>query len=165
MSPKTRKNNKKRGFTLAETIVALALITIVFSMTVTSILTISSTYKKTENLRFFVNEINNYLECYKLGGAESFSVNVNTYMLEEDMELQPPENANAYECVICYDAEFNKTEIFAAKIGYSLGEEYKEYGKFYVYITIDKSFYAYAFENDGTTIYTVPKKYYSRHDL
>lgn len=164
MLHKTHKNSKKRGFTLAETVVALSLITIVFSMTVTSVLAISSTYKKIENLRFFVNEINNYLECYKLGGAERFSESVNLYLLTGDIKLTPPSNSDTYECVICYDADFNKTGIFTARGGYSFGEEYRQYGKFYVFITIDKCFYAHAAENDNTEIYSVPKKYYGRYD-
>ncbi|MBQ9481624.1 MAG: type II secretion system protein [Clostridia bacterium] len=162
MSPKTRKNDKKRGFSLAETVIALSLITIVFGMTVSSVLVISSTYKKMENLRFFVNEINNYLECYKMGGAEKFSDNVNAYLLDGELKLTP-DGAASYECIVCYDGDFNKTGVLFSSG--RLTDEYKGKGRFYVHITINGSFYARVFDDDGAAVYSAPKEYYSRYDL
>lgn len=165
MSPESRKNRIKRGFTLAETVVALSLITLVFAMTITSILAISTTYKSAENMRFFINEINNYLECYKLGGSREFSGNVNDYLFGEGLTLSPPDGAEAYECMVCYDADFNKTAVFAVRGGESFGGEYRRHGVFFVHITIDGSFDAAAFDKKDARIFSVPKKYYSRYDL
>ena len=164
MSPKSHVNRKKRGFTLAETVVALTLITIVFGMTITSILTISSTYKSAENMRFFINEINNYLECYKLGGADKFSDSVNDYLFE-GLTLTPPEGADAYECMVCYNADFNKTAVYAVREGQSFGSEYRTKGVFFVHIIINKSFEAAAYDKDDAKVFSSPKKYYSRYDL
>ena len=60
-----KKSNKKQknAFSLLETVIAMALIAMIFSMSVSTVLMSSSVNRKTENTNFFVGEISNLLEC------------------------------------------------------------------------------------------------------
>lgn len=162
MCLKTHK--RKKGFSLAETVVALTLITIVFSMTVTSILAVSKTYKKAENVRFFVNEINNYLECYKMEGADNFTQNVNDYLFsDERLRLSPP-SSESYDLIICYGEDYGKTYATIVEKGGIVNEEIFQKASFTVRITIDNSFYAVATDGSGERVFSLPKPYVSRYD-
>ncbi len=162
MCHKTRKN--KKGFSLAETVVALTLITICFSMTVTSILAVSKTYKKAENIRFFVNEINNYLECYKMEGADNFAKNVNDYLFsDERLKVLPPVDSS-YDLIICYGKNYAKTYAAIVEQGGKLSEEISKEASFLVKININNSFYACATDASGEAVFSLPKPYVSRYD-
>ena len=74
------KAKGRRGFSLLETTIAMALIAIVFAMAITTVQAASTTRRRSQNRRFFVTEISNYLECYRMGGRKGFQDNVQTYL-------------------------------------------------------------------------------------
>lgn len=74
------KAKGRRGFSLLETTIAMALIAIVFAMAITTVQAASTTRRRSQNRRFFVTEISNYLECYRMGGSTGFQDNVQTYL-------------------------------------------------------------------------------------
>ncbi len=75
-----RRTNRRKGFSLLETVIAMTLIAIVFSMAITTVLAAGSIRRRSQNCRFFVTEISNYLECYRMGGSQEFADNVKTYL-------------------------------------------------------------------------------------
>ena len=153
---------RKKGFSLAETVIALSLITVVFMMAMTTILAVASNYKKISNTSFFTNEITNYLDCYKKGGSQQFKENVNKFMFEEE-KLSGAGGNGKY--VFCYDSSYNLIGGYFASDGETFESGYKNGAKYFLYVEINKSFYAYAVDDEDESMAKMQKAFYSRYDL
>lgn len=153
---------RKKGFSLAETVIALSLITVVFMMAMTTLLAVASNYKKISNTSFFTNEITNYLDCYKKGGSQQFKQNVNKFMFEEE-KLSGAGGNGKY--VFCYDSGYNLIGGYFALDGETFENGYKNDAKYFLHVEINKNFYAYAVDDEDKSITKMQKAFYSRYDL
>ena len=161
------KKSGKKGFSLSETAIALTLLGIVFAMTITAVLSVSTSYKNVENSRYFITEIENYLECYKMDGVSGFAENVNDYLLDDnpslEIDVSRASSDNSYQVIVCYDSDFNKIEVLVS--GGGIPGDLYSHGKYFVRIILNNSFYAVAFDDRGNTIFDMKDPYYSRYDL
>ena len=158
-------NVRNKGFSLAETAVAASLIALVFSMATTAVLTVSAAERRSGEVRFFIGETENFLECYKMGGASGFFENARL-LLPEDAEITAGYGENErYEYVVCYDGEKKITAVRTLPFGKEMPEEYRSTVKYFLFITIDKGFFSLAENSEGDTIFTLKKRYRSRFDL
>lgn len=95
--------NLKKGFSLVEALIALTLIALIFATATTAIVSTVNNRRYTEVKRFFINETQNYLECYKRGGKEDFKDNLKN-MLGIDAQEQQIGTHNVYK--VYYSKKF-----------------------------------------------------------
>lgn len=144
------KKKNKKGFTLLETSIALALMAIVFSMSITAILTVSQTQKRNFDTKYFVLIANDYLECYKLGGKDNFEQNVNT-VLGVDLATDGVKNTDGY--TLSYGNDYNLIA-------------YNEESPYQLILTLsEKGFFAQVIGKTGKIAYELPAYYLSRFDM
>lgn len=146
---KTLDNNakrKKKGITLAEASIAMVVIALTFLIALSNMLTMSATYNKMDNSRFFTAEISNLLECYKIEGENGFESNVESLL---NLTLTQ-EQDNKYVIYYLSDYSITTNKLLAS---------------FVLEITIDGSFYAVVSSKDGSLVYKMNEKYISRFDM
>ena len=149
----------------------MTVITIVFAMTVSSMLFVSSTLKKTDNQRFFTNEAANFLECYKVDGSAGFAKNANEFYFniagndssEGVNSIVAPETGG-YTVLIGYDSDYNRQIIATYAVGENIPESAYRQKYFTLVITIDKSFECVVCNFKGSVLFE-GGKFYSRYDL
>lgn len=156
------KKASKKGFSLAETVIALSLITVVFMMAMTTILAVASNYRKISNTSFFTTEINNYLDCYKKGGSKEFKENVNKFMFEGEA-VSGVGGDGKY--VFCYDSSYKLLGGYFAADGEAFENGYKDGAKYFLFVDINKSFYAYVVDDGNEKVATMKTAFYGRYDL
>ena len=142
-----KKSNKKQrnAFSLLETVIAMALIAMIFSMSVSTVLMSSSVSRKTENTNFFVGEISNLLECYKVSGKDGFCKNCEKY-------LQIKIEFSSFIAQIYYKSDYTRCI---------------SYDEAYFILTIDLNggFRASVTDKDMNNVFSMREKYVSRFDL
>ena len=136
----------KKGLTLAEVSIAMVVIALTFLITLSNMLAMSSTYNKMDNSRFFITEISNYLECYKIEGEEGFESNAKNLL----NSFLPQKQDNKYTIYYLENYSVTKNPIL---------------GTFILEITLDGSFYAKVTNRDGSVIYKMEEPYISRFDM
>lgn len=178
-----------KGFSLLETVIAMTIITIVFTMAVSSMLFVSTTLKKVDNQRFFTNEAANFLECYKVEGSAGFAKNANEFFFgaesndgsggagsgasgnngtdgydsEGASSIVAPETGS-YTVLIGYDSDYNRQIIATYGAGENIPEAAFRQKYFTLVITIDKSFECVVYNFKGSVLFE-GGKFYSRYDL
>lgn len=186
---KTDVRGASKGFSLLETVIAMTIITIVFTMAVSSMLFVSTTLKKVDNQRFFTNEAANFLECYKVEGSEGFAKNANEFFFgaesndgsggagsgatgnngtdgygsEGASSIVAPETGS-YTVLIGYDSDYNRQIIATYGAGENIPEAAFRQKYFTLVITIDKSFECVVYNFKGSVLFE-GGKFYSRYDL
>ncbi|MCI6733728.1 MAG: type II secretion system GspH family protein [Clostridiales bacterium] len=186
---KTDVRGASKGFSLLETVIAMTIITIVFTMAVSSMLFVSTTLKKVDNQRFFTNEAANFLECYKVEGSEGFAKNANEFFFgaesndgsggagsgatgnngtdgygsEGANSIVAPETGS-YTVLIGYDSDYNRQIIATYGAGENIPEAAFRQKYFTLVITIDKSFECVVYNFKGSVLFE-GGKFYSRYDL
>ena len=186
---KTDVRGASKGFSLLETVIAMTIITIVFTMAVSSMLFVSTTLKKVDNQRFFTNEAANFLECYKVEGSEGFAKNANEFFFgaesndgsggagsgasgnngtdgygsEGASSIVAPETGS-YTVLIGYDSDYNRQIIATYGAGENIHEAAFRQKYFTLVITIDKSFECVVYNFKGSVLFE-GGKFYSRYDL
>ena len=144
------KKNTRKGFTLIETAIAMALMTIIFSMSITAILVVSKTQKNNFETKYFALISNDYLECYKTGGKDNFETNVNN-LLNIDLSVFASKMETEY--TVSYDKDYYA-------VSYDADSSY------HLIITIDENgFYLRVINKSGKTAYEMPSAYLSRFDM
>lgn len=162
LKKESKSKGKIKGFSLAETAIALSLIAIVFMMAVTTLLAIASNYKKISNTSFFTNEITNYLDCYKKGGYKDFKENVNKFMFEDEVVSGVGGNG---KYVFCYDSNYKLIDGYFALSGEAFENGYKNGAKYFLFVDVNKSFFAYVVDDENEKVATMKNAFYSRYDL
>ena len=157
-------NVRKRGFSLAEAAVAMSLIALVLFMAVTAVLTVSVAEKRADDVRFFVNETENFLECYKVRGARGFTENAKL-LFPEYADIAAEGESARFECVICYDENRNIGAVYFYPLGGASVEEYGGSGRYFLRITVDNGYFSRAENSQGEVIFTLEKEYKSRFDI
>ena len=186
---KTDVRGASKGFSLLETVIAMTIITIVFTMAVSSMLFVSTTLKKVDNQRFFTNEAANFLECYKVEGSAGFAKNANEFFFgaesndgsggagsgatgnngtdgygsEGASSIVAPETGS-YTVLIGYDSDYNRQIIATYGAGENIPEAAFRQKYFTLVITIDKSFECVVYNFKGSVLFE-GGKFYSRYDL
>lgn len=186
---KTDVRGASKGFSLLETVIAMTIITIVFTMAVSSMLFVSTTLKKVDNQRFFTNEAANFLECYKVEGSAGFAKNANEFFFgaesndgsggagsgatgnngtdgygsEGASSIVAPETGS-YTVLIGYDSDYNRQIIATYGSGENIPEAAFRQKYFTLVITIDKSFECVVYNFKGSVLFE-GGKFYSRYDL
>ena len=186
---KTDVRGASKGFSLLETVIAMTIITIVFTMAVSSMLFVSTTLKKVDNQRFFTNEAANFLECYKVEGSAGFAKNANEFFFgaesndgsggagsgasgnngtdgygsEGASSIVVPETGS-YTVLIGYDSDYNRQIIATYGAGENIPEAAFRQKYFTLVITIDKSFECVVYNFKGSVLFE-GGKFYSRYDL
>lgn len=186
---KTDVRGASKGFSLLETVIAMTIITIVFTMAVSSMLFVSTTLKKVDNQRFFTNEAANFLECYKVEGSAGFAKNANEFFFgaesndgsggagsgatgnngtdgygsEGANSIVAPETGS-YTVLIGYDSDYNRQIIATYGAGENIPEAAFRQKYFTLVITIDKSFECVVYNFKGSVLFE-GGKFYSRYDL
>lgn len=162
-TPPATPHTRKKGFSLLETVIAFTLLLIALGMTVSSVLFVSSLMRRTDNVRFFSNECANYLECYKINGAQGFAATANEFLFSGS-KIVAPDGGNAYQVVVVYNAKHTKQKIETIS-GLSVNaNNYVENGFYVMVISIDKSFECVVYDAHAEVIFK-SDKYYSRYDL
>lgn len=142
---------KKRGFTLMETVVALAVLAVCLTITATAIVASNNVRNQSEAKRFFIIETANFLECYKVSGSNGFYENFLLYLEEAENEKIVDGTSTAY--VFYYSAGLKRAST-------------KDEAKYSLTVTIDGSFFAKASElKSGKTVYSLERPYVSRFDM
>ena len=186
---KTDVRGASKGFSLLETVIAMTIITIVFTMAVSSMLFVSTTLKKVDNQRFFTNEAANFLECYKVEGSAGFAKNANEFFFGAESNdgsggagsgasgnngtdgygsdgassIVAPETGS-YTVLIGYDSDYNRQIIATYGAGENIPEAAFRQKYFTLVITIDKSFECVVYNFKGSVLFE-GGKFYSRYDL
>ena len=186
---KTDVRGASKGFSLLETVIAMTIITIVFTMAVSSMLFVSTTLKKVDNQSFFTNEAANFLECYKVEGSEGFAKNANEFFFGAESNdgsggagsgatgnngtdgygsdgassIVAPETGS-YTVLIGYDSDYNRQIIATYGAGENIPEAAFRQKYFTLVITIDKSFECVVYNFKGSVLFE-GGKFYSRYDL
>lgn len=148
-----RKNSRK-GFTLAEVVVAFSLIALVFAVATSAVLFSLNVRRRTDNAKFFISETEQYLECYKTGGSAKFEENMCNLITDAFVKPEPdqadPENGTVYK--IYYTKSYDITD----------GQN----AAFVLEITINRSFMAKSTEyKSKKTVYALKEKYVSHFDM
>lgn len=90
----SKNRNLKKGFSLVEALIALTLIALIFATATTAIVSTVNNRRYTEVKRFFINETQNYLECYKRGGKKEFKDNLYVMLgIKAKQEVEGTHNA------------------------------------------------------------------------
>ena len=191
---KTDVRGASKGFSLLETVIAMTIITIVFTMAVSSMLFVSTTLKKVDNQRFFTNEAANFLECYKVEGSAGFAKNANEFFFgaesndgsgnedsggagsgasgnngtdgygSEGAIIIVAPETGSYTVLIGYDSDYNRQIIATYGAGENIPEAAFRQKYFTLVITIDKSFECVVYNFKGSVLFE-GGKFYSRYDL
>lgn len=152
----SKNRNLKKGFSLVEALIALTLIALIFATATTAIVSTVNNRRYTEVKRFFINETQNYLECYKRGGKDKFQDNLNIMLgIEAKEETKTDSTHNVYK--IYYSRTF---EVVSSDEGY-----------FEVVVRIEpegesKGFWITVYEAESKKIiYKTETPYVSRFDM
>ena len=102
----------KKGFSLMEVVIAMAVISIVFTIAMTAVTAASKSRLRAYQGKYCISEVSNLLECYKLDGGKDFANNVQKYLgVTLISEGTKNDEGGAYtEYVIYYDVDFAKLE-------------------------------------------------------
>lgn len=92
----SKNRNLKKGFSLVEALIALTLIALIFATATTAIVSTVNNRRYTEVKRFFINETQNYLECYKRDGKTGFENNLK-YLLGIEAKKETVDAHNVYK--------------------------------------------------------------------
>lgn len=150
----SKNRNFKKGFSLVEALIALTLIALIFATATTAIVSTVNNRRYTEVKRFFINETQNYLECYKRGGKDGFRENLKN-LLDIDKEPETDSTHDVYK--IYYSRTF---EVVSSDEGY-----------FEIVVRIEpegesKGFWITVYEVESTKmIYKTETPYVSRFDM
>lgn len=150
----SKNRNLKKGFSLVEALIALTLIALIFATATTAIVSTVNNRRYTEVKRFFINETQNYLECYKRGGKDKFQDNLNI-MLGIEAKKETVDSHNVYK--VYYSRTF---EVVSSDEGY-----------FEIVVRIEpegesKGFWITVYEAESTKIiYKTETPYVSRFDI
>ena len=150
----------KKGYSLLETVIALSLIAIAFGAAITAILMSVNIRKQVMNTKYFITETSDFLECYKIKGADGFKANAELYLdCAGSLTIYEPKAEDGSSDKIVYAVYYTG--------GYKmLAEDEKDKAYFVMYITIDNSFDAVIKQvSDGKSVYSLKEPYYSRFDL
>lgn len=148
-----RKNSRK-GFTLAEVVVAFSLIAIVFAVATSAVLMSLNVRRRTENVKFFVTETERCLECYKIGGSAKFEENVKAFITDSFVKTRLESDSGENDTV--YKIYYTKS--------YEITDERN--AAFVLEMTLNKSFFAKTTEyKSGKTIFALDEAYVSRFDM
>lgn len=152
-----RKNSRK-GFTLVEVVVAFSLIAVVFAVAMSAVLFSFNVRRRTDNAKFFIGEVEQYLECYKIGGSAEFESNTNKYVTASFAKSNPTDG----------DAESGTVyKIYYTKAYKIVGEKTAdENAAFVLEVTLNKSFSAKVTEyKSGKAIYALKEPFVSHFDM
>lgn len=150
----------KKGYSLLETVIALSLIAIAFGAAITAILMSVNIRKQVMNTKYFITETSDFLECYKIKGADGFKDNAELYLdCAGSLTIYEPKTEGGSSDKIVYAVYYTG--------GYKmLAEDEKDKAYFVMYITIDNSFDVVVKQvSDGKSVYSLKEPYYSRFDL
>lgn len=163
----------KKGFSLMEVVIAMAVISIVFTIAMTSIAATAKARLRAFQSKYCVSEMSNLLECYKKGGSEKFEDSVLFYFgydnpeFQEDSNLpekishvknggtKTDENGTAYtEYLIYYNSNFQKLETDENHVYRLIARVYSDgFSAQMIYV-----------KSDDAVIFEM-EKYQSRYDL
>ncbi len=155
----SKNRNLKKGFSLVEALIALTLIALIFATATTAIISTVNNRRYTEVKRFFINETQNYLECYKRGGKNAFCDNLQN-LLDIKAEKETKTIDNSEETYNVYTVYYSRTfEVVASSSADA-------------YFTLevndkDNAFSVIVYEagDDTKTIYKTKTPYVSRFDI
>lgn len=151
----SKNRNLKKGFSLVEALIALTLIALIFATATTAIVSTVNNRRYTEVKRFFINETQNYLECYKRDGKTGFENNLK-YLLDITAftENDKPNNYYTYY-----------TRSFESVRGES-SRTYPDNAYFQIVVRIDDNgFFVTVFDIEQKKVYESGFPYVSRFDM
>lgn len=152
----SKNRNLKKGFSLVEALIALTLIALIFATATTAIVSTVNNRRYTEVKRFFINETQNYLECYKRGGKNGFENNLKDLLgITAFTENVKPNNYYTY-----YTRSFESVR----------GESSRTYpdNAYYFQVVVridDNGFFVTVFDIEQKTVYESGFSYVSRFDM
>lgn len=151
----SKNRNLKKGFSLVEALIALTLIALIFATATTAIVSTVNNRRYTEVKRFFINETQNYLECYKRGGKIGFENNLKDLLgITAFTENDKPNNYYTY-----YTRSFESVRGESSRI-------YPDNAYFQVVVRIDDNgFFVTVFDIEQKTVYESGFSYVSRFDM
>lgn len=151
----SKNRNLKKGFSLVEALIALTLIALIFATATTAIVSTVNNRRYTEVKRFFINETQNYLECYKRGGKTDFENNLKDLLgITAFTENDKPNKYYTYY-----------TRSFESVRGES-SRTYPDNAYFQVVVRIDDNgFFVTVFDIEQKTVYESGFSYVSRFDM
>ena len=139
-----RLKKGKKGFSLLETTIAMALIALVFAMALSTVLLATSVRTRARNRVYFVEEVSNYLTCYQMEGVTAFQSNVERY-------LQVPITIQDNTVKIYYTKEYSKTSNV-------------EKASFILTLDLNGGFYAWVEDLDGKRVFAMNERFVTRFD-
>lgn len=155
----SKNRNLKKGFSLVEALIALTLIALIFATATTAIVSTVNNRRYTEVKRFFINETQNYLECYKRGGKDKFQDNLNI-MLGIEAKKETVDAHNVYK--VYYSRTF---EVVPAE----KDNDFLPDGAYFKVVVnnMNNSFSVTVYEAEESTkiIYKTETPYVSRFDM
>lgn len=151
----SKNRNLKKGFSLVEALIALTLIALIFATATTAIVSTVNNRRYTEVKRFFINETQNYLECYKRDGKNKFQDNLNIMLdITAFTENDKPNNYYTYY-----------TRSFESVRGES-SRTYPDNAYFQIVVRIDDNgFFVTVFDIEQKKVYESGFPYVSRFDM
>lgn len=98
----------KKGFSLVEVMIAVAVISIVFTIAMTAIVATGKSRKEAFQSKYCVPEISNFLKCYQMGGSAEFENEVleNLGIQLVGTQKQNGGGVSYTEYVIYYNSKF-----------------------------------------------------------
>ena len=141
---KSNRNTKKRGYSLLETAIAMALIALVFSMAVSTVLMATAVRTRSQHARFFSAEVSGLLSCYQIGGESTFAGYAERY-LQKEIALTDGHAA------LYYGSDYAPAE-------------QPDEAAFTLTIDLTEGFFASVTDRDGKSVYRMPAVYVSRFD-
>lgn len=151
----SKNRNLKKGFSLVEALIALTLIALIFATATTAIVSTVNNRRYTEVKRFFINETQNYLECYKRDGKTGFENNLKYLLgITAFTENDKPNNYYTYY-----------TRSFESVRGES-SRTYPDNAYFQIVVRIDDNgFFVTVFDIEQKKVYESGFPYVSRFDM